>query len=66
MNHKFKIEGEILWYEKKLVGYPSLESIATKKGFFHFPNTVKIPDSHVLETDGNLWSIRPKTHLEQG
>lgn len=52
-------EGVVKLFPKKLVGYASFETIAKLKGFWNVHKTT-IPPTHIVETDGILWSIRRK------
>jgi hypothetical protein len=57
-------EGNVKLFPKKLVGYKSFEEIARLKGFWNVHKTT-VPDTHVVETDGILWSIRRKEEPDQ-
>jgi hypothetical protein len=57
-------DGTVKFFPKKQVGYKSFEAIARLKGFWNVHKTT-IPSTHVVETDGILWSIRRKEEPDQ-
>jgi hypothetical protein len=65
MTYPIQFEGTVKYFPKKLVGYASFEAIAKLKGFWNVHKT-SIPDTHIVETDGILWSIRRKEEPDQG